>query len=172
MDKIDKLFDYALDTLAPHVSDHIRCVIFNTVESIISIRTQLKSIEKNIRKLAATFNVCSLLMTITGCGSLTAAVIIAETEDIIRFKNADHYVSYSGSSPRNKRSGKSLEIMGKISKKGSKNLRYALYMIAEFARRHNPVLKHLFERVKNGNKKRHKLAVIAVANRIVISIQS
>ena len=56
--------------------------------------------------------------------------------------------------------------MGKISKKGSRYLRHALYMIAEFGRRHNPILKHLFERVKNGNKKRHKLAVIAVANRI------
>ncbi len=27
-------------------------------------------------------------------------------------------------------------------------------MIAEFARRHNPVLKHQFERIKNGNKKK------------------
>ena len=172
LDKIDKLFNYAQDTLVPHVSDYIRCVIFNTVESIFNIRAQLKLIEKDIRKLAATFNVYSLLMTITGCGPLTAAVIIAETGDIFRFKNADHYVSYSGSSPRNKRSGKSVEIMGKISKKGSKYLRHALYMIAEFARRHNPVLKHLFERVKNGNKKRHKLAVIAVANRIARYIYS
>ena len=45
-------------------------------------------------------------------------------------------------------------------------------MIAEFARRHNPILKNLFERVKNGNKKRHKLAVIAVANRIARYVYS
>ena len=102
MDKIDKLFNYAQDTLVPHVSDHIRCVIFNTVESIFNIRAQLKLIEKDIRKLAATFNVYSLLMTITGCGPLTAAVIIAETGDIFRFKNADHYVCllYTSPSPR------------------------------------------------------------------------
>lgn len=43
---------------------------------------------------------------------------------------------------------------------------------AEFTRRHNTVLRHLFERVKNGNKKCHKLAVIAVANCIARYIYS
>ena len=45
-------------------------------------------------------------------------------------------------------------------------------MIAEFARRHNPVLKQQFERIKNGNKKRHKLANIAIANKIARYIYS
>ncbi|WRK54629.1 IS110 family transposase [Coprobacillaceae bacterium CR2/5/TPMF4] len=53
----------------------------------------------------------------TGCGPITAATVIAETGDISRFKNADCFVSYSGSSPRNKRSGTSVETMGKISKR-------------------------------------------------------
>ena len=166
MDKIDKLFEYCNDTLVPHVSDHIKLIIIDIVENIKSIRTQIKALEKEIKLLASTFSQYNLLLSLTGCGPITAATIIAETGNIDRFKNADHFVSYSGSSPRIKRSGTSVEIMGKISKKGSKYLRHALYMIAEFGRRHNPILKHLFERVKNGNKKRHKLAVIAVANRI------
>ena len=45
-------------------------------------------------------------------------------------------------------------------------LRHAIYMAAEYARRHNPYLANVFARVKNGNKKRHKLAVIAVANKM------
>ena len=173
MDKIDKLFEYCHNTLVPPVSDYVRNETINMVNSVISIRAHIKSIEKEIKQLASTFPDNELLLTLTGCGPTTAANIIAETGDIRRFKNADHFVSYSGSSPRNKRSGKSVEIMGKISKKGSRYLRHALYMIAEFARRHYPILKHLFERVKNGNKKRHKLAVIAVAYRIaryIISI--
>ena len=172
MDKIDKLFEYCEDTLVPHVSDYIRTVIRNLADNVLEIRTQLRLIEKQIRQLASTFPLYELLLTLTGCGPITAATIIAETGDISRFKNADHYVSYSGSSPRNKRSGRSVEIMGKISKKGSRYLRHALYMIAEFARRHNPVLRHLFERVKNGNRKRHKLAVIAVSNRIARYVYS
>ena len=166
MDKIDKLFEYCNDTLVPHVSDHIKLIIIDIVENIKSIRTQIKALEKEIKLLASTFSQYNLLLSLTGCGPITAATIIAETGNIDRFKNADHFVSYSGSSPRIKRSGTSVEIMGKISKKGSKYLRHALYMTAEFGRRHNPILKHLFGRVKNGNKKRHKLAVIAVANRI------
>ncbi|WRK55380.1 transposase [Coprobacillaceae bacterium CR2/5/TPMF4] len=98
-------------------------------------------------------------------------ILRLSSTDIIRFKNADHYVFYSGSSPHNKCSGKSVEIMDKISKKGLKYLRHALYMIAEFARRHNPVLKHLFKRVKNG-KKRHNTGSIAVANCIARYIYS
>lgn len=166
MDKIDKLFEYCADTLVPHVSKYVRYVIFDLVEKVLDLRIQLKLIEKEIVLLASSFPVYHLLLSLTGCGPITAATIIAETGNIDRFKNADHYVSYSGSTPRNKRSGSSVESMGKISKRGSRYLRHALYMVAEFARRHNPVLKHLFERVKNGNKKRHRLAVIAVANRI------
>ena len=172
MDKIDKLYEYCEDTLVPHVSDHIRTVIRNLVDNVLEIRTQLRVIEKQIHSLASTFPDYERLLTLTGCGPVTAATIIAETGNIRRFKNADHYVSYSGSAPRNKRSGTSVIIMGKISKKGSRYLRHALYMIGEFARRHNPVLKNLFERVKNGNKKRHKLAVIAVANRIARYVYS
>ena len=129
-------------------------------------------IERYIRDVASLNPAYKLLLTITGCGPLTAATVIAETGDIKRFKNADCFVSYSGTSPRNKRSGTSVETMGKISKRGSRYLRHAIYMIAEFARRHNPVLKHQFERIKNGNKKRHKLANIAIANKIARYIYS
>ena len=166
MDKIDKLFEYCKDTLVPYVSNYVKSVILDIVENIKSIRTQIKSMEKEIKLLASTYPQYELLLSLTGCGPITAATIIAETGNIDRFKNADNYVSYSGSSPRIKRSGSSVEATGKISKRGSKYLRHAFYMIAEFGRRHNPILKRLFERTKNGNKKRHKLAVTAVANRI------
>ena len=173
MDKIDKLFDLCHDTLVPdNISSYGRSIILDLVENIKNIKGQLKMIERYIRDVASLNPAYKLLLTITGCGPLTAATVIAETGDIKRFRNADCFVSYSGTSPRNKRSGTSVETMGKISKKGSRYLRHAIYMIAEFARRHNPVLKYQFERIKNGNKKRHKLANIAVANKIARYIYS
>lgn len=173
MDKIDKLFELCQDTLVPdEISDYSRKIVLNLVENIKNIKSQLKDIEKDIKNIASQFEVYELLLTMTGCGPLTAATVIAETGNIHRFKSADRYVSYTGSSPRNKRSGSSVETMGKISKKGSRYLRHAIFMIAEFARRHNPVLKAQFERVKNGNKKRHKLATVAVANKIARYIYS
>lgn len=45
-------------------------------------------------------------------------------------------------------------------------------MIAEFARHHNPVLRTHFEKIKNRNKKRHRLAIIAIANKIAWYIYS
>lgn len=173
MDKIDKLFELCLDTLVPdEISDYNRMIILDLVENIKNIKGQIKGIERYIKELVSKFHVYHLLISMTGCGPITAATVIAETGDINRFKNADCYVSYSGTSPGNKRSGSSVEIMGKISKKGSRYLRHAIYMIAEFARRHNPVLKSKFEKIKNGNKKRHKLATVAIANKVARYIYS
>jgi transposase len=172
-DKIDTLFELCQDTLVPdNITNYSRDIISNLVENIKNIKGQLKIIEKDIKDIASLFEIYKLLITMTGCGPLTAATVIAETGNINRFKNADRYVSYSGTSPRNKRSGTSVETTGKISKKGSRYLRHAIYMIAEFARRHNPVLKAQFERIKNGNRKRHKLATVAIANKIARYIYS
>lgn len=173
MDKIDKLYDYCNDTLAPiHVSDTNRDIISNMVDNVINIKSQLKILEKHIKEFASSYPEYQYLISITGCGPITAATVMAETGNIKRFKNADCFVSYAGATPKIDRSGKSVDIVHKISKKGSRYLRHALYMIAEFARRHNPVLKAHFERVKNGNKKRHRLAIVAVANKIARYIYS
>lgn len=97
MDKIDRLFDLCHDTLVQYVSDYSRIIISSQVEHIMGIRNQLKMIEKEIHLLSRQFIEYALLMTITGCDPVTAATIIAETGNILRFMNADHYVSYSGS---------------------------------------------------------------------------
>ena len=173
MQKVDKLFAYCDDTLVTmEPTDTVRNLIKAMVNHVLDLKAQIRSLAKEITNLASSFPVYERLLTLTGCGPITADTVIAETGNIERFSNADKYVSYSGGSPRIDRSGTSVEKMGKISKKGSRYLRHALYMIAEFARRHNPVLKAHFERVKNGNKKRHKLAVIAVANKVARYIYS
>lgn len=172
-DKIDKLFSYCNDTLTDcSVSDISRGVILDLTASVKRLKSLSRELEKQIKELASAYKEYKCLLTITGCGPITAATVIAETGDIRRFHSADKFVSYAGASPRIDRSGKSVETIGRISKKGSKYLRHALYMIAEFARRHNPVLRAQFERIKNGNKKRHRLAVIAIANKIARYIYS
>lgn len=172
-DKIDKLFDLCNDSLVPDdVSPFIKELIISQANFIIEINNQLKNLEKQIVSISSGFKMFDILKSLTGCGNITAAAVIAEVGDISRFKNADKFASYIGITPKIDRSGTSVEKMGKITKKGSKYLRHAIFMIAEFARRHNPVLKAYFDRIKNGNKKRHKLAVIAVANKIAHYIYS
>lgn len=173
MDKIDKLFEYCNDTLtSSDTSDIHRQLVKDLVNSIKSIKAQIRDLEKQIKSIASNYPEYDYLTSITGCGPITAAVVIAEVGNVKRFSSADKFVSYSGATPKIDRSGSSVDKVHKISKKGSKYLRHALYMIAEFARRHNPVLRAHFQRIKNGNKKRHRLALIAVANKIARYIYS
>lgn len=172
-DKVDKLFDLCNDSLVPDdVSPFIKELIITQANFIVEINNQLKALEKQIISIDSECQLFDILKSLTGCGTITAATIIAEVGDISRFKSADKFASYMGITPKIDRSGTSVEKMGKITKKGSKYLRHAIFMIAEFARRHNPVLKAYFDKIKNGNKKRHKLAVIAVANKIAHYIYS
>lgn len=172
-DKIDNLFNLCNDSLVPDdVSPAIKELIISQAKFIIEINNQLKDLEKQAVSIASEFEMFEILKSLTGCGNITAATVISEIGDISHFKNADKLASYMGITPKIDRSGTSVEKMGKITKKGSRYLRHAVFMIAEFARRHNPVLKAYFERIKNGNRKRHKLAVIAVANKIAHYIYS
>lgn len=168
MDKIDKLFDLCNETLLTYeISEYAKSAVLDLVANIKTIRERLKKIEKDIKALASQFEEFEMLQSITGCGAVTAATAIAEAGDIERFRDADHFASYAGCAPKKKRSGSSVDSRdNRLTSKGSRLLSNAVYMIAEFGRRHNPVLKHLFQRIKQGNRKLHKKAVSAVANRI------
>lgn len=130
IDKIDKLLEYCNDTLtSANTSDINHKIITDLADNVKNIRQQIKDLEKQIKNIASSYPEYKYLISIPGCGPITAAVIIAETGNINRFSSADKFVSYSGTSPRIERSGKSVEIIGKISKKGSFSpiLFYLLY---------------------------------------------
>ena len=63
-----------------------KSIILDLVENIKNIKGQLKSIERYIREVASLNPAYKLLLTITGCGPITAATVIAETGNIRRFK--------------------------------------------------------------------------------------
>lgn len=96
----------------------------------------------------------SLLETIPGIGSQTAASIIGELPDIGKFKNTRQVVAYAGLNPSIRRSGTSVNTTRGISKKGSRLLRTILYYPTMNAIRFNPVIKRyangLQARGKNG----------------------
>ena len=140
-----------------------------TVEMVSSIRNLLQT-RRNYKKMmvnrASKQPAFKRLQTLIGVGEESAAMILGEVYDIALSKKAENFASYCGLTPRNKKSGSSVDTHGKISKMGSPILRHAIYLASEYARRHNPYLANLFARVKNGNKKRHKLAIVAVANKM------
>lgn len=146
--------------------------IHSLIDSINSLETEIRVLENLIQSKAEEYPAYQVLLTLTGCGKITAATIIAEIGDISRFHKASQIVSLAGLYGNNSKSGSSVNKRGKISKKGSRYLRHAIYMVAEFARRNNPIFKAYFTKKKNGDRTKHILAVNAVANKLCKVIYS
>ena len=103
-------------------------------------------------------------MTIPGLGAITAMLMIAEIEDIARFKSYRHLASYAGLVPRLDASADKQRI-GSITKQGSPYLRTALVEAAQASTRTKSRLNIFFRRriVRAGYQK----AIVATAHKII-----
>ena len=88
-----------------------------------------------------------LLNSIPGISDRTSSRLLAEIRDISAFDTVEQLVAYVGLNPRQRQSGK-YKGQIKISKMGNAALRGALYMPARSAKRHNPLVQPLVERMK------------------------
>ncbi|MDF2855219.1 MAG: Transposase family [Neobacillus sp.] len=107
---------------------------------IREINTLVKSdadLDKKIEKLA----------TIKGIGMITMVTILAETMGFEQFGSAKQLVSYAGYDVVQRESGTSIKGKTRISKKGNRYIRNALYFPAMVACRYNPVLKEAYMRI-------------------------
>jgi transposase len=86
---------------------------------------KIKPLDKEISKIARNNPVSSLLMTMPAVGPITALTVVAEVGDFNRFSDPKKLASFSGLVPRQRSSGESVRF-GKITKNGSRILRYVL----------------------------------------------
>lgn len=102
-----------------------------------------------------------LITSIPGIGSLTAAVIIAETKGFEMIRSKKQLTSYAGLDVKEKESGTSVKGKPRISKRGNRYLRKAMYMPAMAAIRHSERYKAVFVRIvsRNGIKMKGCVAV-------------
>lgn len=87
------------------------------------------------------------LLSVKGVGLITVATIIAETLGFEHVRNAKQLVSYAGYDVVQRESGTSIKGKTRISKKGNRYIRNALYFPAMVACRHNPELKSTYLRI-------------------------
>jgi len=108
-----------------------------------------------------------LLQSIPGIGEKLAAVIVAETGDISQFTSPKQPVAFAGLDPGVFSSGKFTSTSNRITKRGSKRLRRALYVAVQCGLRNgaNPRLKQYDDKKKKEGKP-YKVAVIACANKL------
>lgn len=109
-----------------------------------------------------------LLVSIPGIAEKTAAVILAEVQDITRFDDVRQLVAFAGLCPKERLSGSSLRGKPQLSKVGNARLRKALYMPALVAMRWNPLLKAHAERLAQRGK--HKMAIIGALMRKLLHL--
>ena len=124
----------------------------------LEIRAEIAELVKTDSELVGKIN---NVTTIPGVGKLTAVIVIAETTGFDLIKNKKQLVSYSGLDVKVKDSGTSVKSKPRISKKGNRHLRKAMYMPALSAKRHNDHHKALFVRLvsKHGIKMKAAVAV-------------
>lgn len=101
------------------------------------------------------------MTSIPGIGKLTAVIILAETNGFDLIRNKKQLVSYAGLDVKEKQSGTSVRGKSRISKKGNRNLRKAIYHPAMTGVRWDENFKTLYARIvsKHGIKMKALVAV-------------
>lgn len=106
-----------------------------------------KEIEKLVKSDEVLFAKVQKLVTIKGVGLLTVAAIVAETFGFEYVRNAKQLASYAGYDVVHRESGTSIKGKTRISKKGNRYIRNALYFPAMVACRFNDTLKQNYIRI-------------------------
>lgn len=118
-------------------------------QRIVLLEEQLQAIVAEIKKIVVKDeslqekidNIC----TIKGVGLMTAVTVIAETNGFNLIRNKKQLVSYAGLDVQEKTSGTSVSHKPKISRKGNKYLRKAMYFPALSAKRTDERMKGIFD---------------------------
>ena len=109
------------------------------------------------------------ILTIKGVGLITVATIIAETLGFREVRNAKQLTSFAGYDIVERQSGTSVKGRTRISKKGNRYIRNALYFPAMVACRYNPDLKNAYLRIIQ-KKPSKMIGQVAIQRKLLILI--
>lgn len=149
-----------------------------SLNNIEDIEKQMKDIAGDIDNLAkqvvdqATENRTQdeeLIDSIPGFAIKLSAVAHYELGDIDRFKNSKSLIAYAGLDPRIKQSGNNLQTTGRITKRGSKYLRSALFLAANVARNNDSELHAYYDKKKTEGRS-HKEILTMISRKLLARI--
>ena len=128
-----------------------KLILKSNAKLVTSIDKQIVVLKKEIEKLIKQDECLNAkvdkLLTIKGVGILTVATIIAETLGFQFVKNIKQLTSYAGYDVVQRESGSSIKGKTRISKKGNRYIRKALYFPAMVACRYNGGLKQSYLKI-------------------------
>ena len=137
------------------------------LELLESVGSCIRKIETCLDGQGKTDKQIQRLQTATGIGPRLAEAVVAFLDEPNRFKNGKQVGSYVGLTPRQYQSGE-MNHQGKISGQGNKLLRALLVEVSWLGLRHNPWMLKTYERILRGSASRKKIAITAVARKLLV----
>jgi transposase len=137
------------------------------VAALDQVRRMIKQVEAKLDALGETDARVARLRTIPGVGARLAELVVATLNDPKRFKSRREVAAYAGLVPRQFESG-TMSRQGRITGAGQKLLRALLVEVSWMMKQHNPAMYTILEKTARGSKTRRKIAVVAMARRLLI----
>ena len=159
-----------LHSLEPHPypDEEAKAILKASIEYL---EKRIKEMEKALYDLTAEDyeKQLRLLLTIKGIGRVTAIALIELTNGFKHFDNPKELANFIGIAPAYRQSGTSVRYGGQMTRSGDSTIRGLLYMCSLSAIRWNMPCQALYNRLKE-RKKASKIALVAVAHKLVLSI--
>jgi transposase len=149
----------AHDSVIPLIKEHIG-YLEGEIEKVRAQIAELIDRDPDLKQKK------DLLASIPGIGKATIAAILAELDDLGRFKHVRELVAFIGLAPKETLSGTSIKGKPRLCKTGNARLRRALYMPALVSIRYNPLMIAFYQRLKEKGKN-GKVIVCAIMRKLV-----
>jgi len=118
--------------------------ITHCIEQIELLNAQLANVESEMEDIVSSLD--SVIMTTPGIGAINGGMILGEIGDISRFSHPSKLLAFAGLDPSVYQSGNFQAKHTKMSKRGSRTLRYALINAAHNVVKNNKTFQNFYER--------------------------
>ena len=134
-----------------------------------AVSQQVAAVEAKLDELAEADERVALLRTVPGVGPRLAEAVVASLDDARRFRSGAAVGSYAGLVPKLIESG-TMSRVGRCTRRGPSVLRGLLVEVAWVVSRKSAWGKSVVARVSRGMKNRRKVAVVALARRLLVRL--
>jgi transposase len=139
------------------------------LQQLEMVQQQIERVEQQLEEIARTRDSVKRLQTAPCVGPRLSEAVAAILDDPHRFKNGRQVGCYVGLTPRRWQSGES-DRRGHISRAGNGLLRELLVEIAWLGVRNKTWMLPVYEQVRRGSETRKKIAIVAVARRLLVKL--
>lgn len=155
-----------MNQLAEQITEPWAQALGDLLEQLALYERQVERLTRRLDERLVVHGGATLLRSIPGVGPRTAEAVLAYTDEVERFRRGKEYCSYFGVTPKLDESGTSRRL-GHISKQGPSVVRWLITESAWRAVKKSPSLLAFYERVRRGQDKRKKIAIVATARKLL-----